>query len=214
MRIRRFSDVLYVEFCDVIDPECNSKVIALDEAMTANRPKWLIEAVPSYGSLALVVDPTASTETAMSRELEEFCTEALRAGSVRKGRLHRLSVRYGSEYGPDLSFVARNGKITEEEVIAIHTSKEYVCYMLGFTPGFAYLGDLDKRISAPRLDSPRLKVSAGSVGIAGNQTGFYGVESPGGWRIIGRLQESTFDVRKQPPSTVLPGDRVRFVSVR
>jgi inhibitor of KinA len=150
----------------------------------------------------------------MNHDLEEICTQALRVGSVHKGKLHRLAVRYGGEYGPDLAFVARNGKITEEEVIAIHTSKEYVCYMLGFTPGFAYLGDLDEKIAAPRLDSPRLKVPAGSVGIAGNQTGFYGVESPGGWRIIGRLQDATFDVRKQPPSTVIPGDRVRFVSVR
>jgi inhibitor of KinA len=123
-------------------------------------------------------------------------------------------VRYGGEYGPDLGLVARNAKITEEEVVAIHTSREYFCYMLGFTPGFAYLGNLDDRIATPRLETPRLRVPAGSVGIAGNQTGFYGVESPGGWRIIGRLETVTFDARKEPPSTVLPGDRVRFLSVQ
>jgi KipI family sensor histidine kinase inhibitor len=125
-----------------------------------------------------------------------------------------LPVKYGGEFGPDIGFVARNAGISEEEVIAIHTSREYLCYMLGFTPGFAYLGDLDDRIAAPRLETPRLKVAAGSVGIAGNQTGFYGVESPGGWRVIGRLRVATFDVRKEPPSSVLPGDRVKFLSVK
>jgi len=104
--------------------------------------------------------------------------------------------------------------MTEEEVTAIHTSKDYLCYMLGFTPGFAYLGDLDDRIAAPRLDTPRLRVPAGSVGIAGNQTGFYGVESPGGWRIIGRLESVTFDMGREPPSAILPGDKVRFLSVK
>jgi KipI family sensor histidine kinase inhibitor len=128
--------------------------------------------------------------------------------------LHQLKVRYGGEHGPDLGFVAKNAGITAEEVVAIHTSREYLCYMIGFTPGFAYLGNLDDKIAAPRLETPRLKVAAGSVGIAGNQTGFYGTESPGGWRIIGRLQAVTFDVGREPPSTILPGDRVRFLSVK
>lgn len=213
MRIRRFSNILYVEFCDAIDPDCNSKVLALDRAMAAKSPSWLLEAVPSYGSLALVVDPTRSSEPAIAGELEEICASALQAGPARTGRLRQLPVRYGGEYGPDLGFVARNAKIAEEEVIAIHTSREYLCYMLGFTPGFAYLGNLDDRITAPRLEAPRLKVPAGSVGIAGNQTGFYGVESPGGWRIIGRLGTATFDLGREPPSTILPGDRIRFLRV-
>lgn len=173
----------------------------------------MMEAVPSYGSLALIVDPTQSSEAGITQELKEIA-DALSPGPARAGRLHQLPVRYGGGYGPDLGFVARNAKMTEEEVIAIHTSREYLCYMLGFTPGFAYLGDLDGRIAAPRLDTPRLRVPAGSVGIAGNQTGFYGVESPGGWRIIGRLESVTFDVGREPPSTILPGDRVRFLSVQ
>ena len=213
MRIRRFSNIIYVEFCDVVDPDCNSKVLSLDSVLAARSPTWLVEAVPSYGSLALVVDPTESSETGITQELKE-AVDALPLGPARTGRLHQLSMRYGGEYGPDLGFVARNAKMTEEEVTAIHTSKDYLCYMLGFTPGFAYLGDLDDRIAAPRLDTPRLRVPAGSVGIAGNQTGFYGVESPGGWRIIGRLESVTFDMGREPPSAILPGDKVRFLSVK
>jgi inhibitor of KinA len=214
LRIRRFSNIIYVEFCDVVDPDCNSKVLSLDRALAARSSDWLLEAVPSYGSLALLVDTTHTTATAITDELTEICASSLQAGPAPTGKLHQLPVRYGGEYGPDLGFVARNAGTTEQEAIAIHTSKEYLCYMLGFTPGFAYLGDLDDKIATPRLETPRLRVAAGSVGIAGNQTGFYGVESPGGWRIIGRLQMTTFDVGKEPPSAVLPGDRVRFLSVK
>ena len=174
----------------------------------------MLEAVPSYGSLALLVDTNQATARAMAEELSKICASIQSAGPRKEGRLHELPVKYGGENGPDIGFVARNAGISEEEVIAIHTSREYLCYMLGFTPGFAYLGDLDDRIAAPRLDTPRMKVAAGSVGIAGNQTGFYGVESPGGWRVIGRLQITTFDAGKKPPSSILPGDRVRFLSVK
>lgn len=213
MRIRRFSNVVYVEFCDKVDADCNAKVQSLDRALAARQPSWLLEAVPSYGSLALLVD-SRSTFSAVGDELAEISSSLPPVTREESGKLHQLPVRYGGEYGPDLEFVARNSGISEEEVIAIHTSREYRCYMLGFTPGFAYLGDLDDRIATPRLETPRLKVAAGSVGIAGHQTGFYGVESPGGWRLIGRLQAGTFDVRKKPPSSILPGDRVRFLSVK
>lgn len=214
MRIRRFSNVIYVEFCDRIDPYCSSKVVSLDRMLAARSPRWLIEAVPSYGSLALLVDTNQSTPQAVDAELSEICASIPPASRASEGRLHELPVRYGGEYGPDIAFVARNAGISEDEVVAIHTSKEYLCYMLGFTPGFTYLGNIDDRIAVPRLETPRLKVAAGSVGIAGNQTGFYGVESPGGWRVIGRLQTKTFDVKNEPPSSVLPGDRVRFLSVK
>lgn len=182
--------------------------------LAARSPRWLIEAVPSYGSLALLVDTNQSTPQAVDAELSEICALIPPASRASEGRLHELPVRYGGEYGPDIAFVARNAGISEDEVVAIHTSKEYLCYMLGFTPGFTYLGNIDDRIAVPRLETPRLKVAAGSVGIAGNQTGFYGVESPGGWRVIGRLQTKTFDVKNEPPSSVLPGDRVRFLSVK
>lgn len=171
----------------------------------------MMEAVPSYGSLALLVDTTKSSAQAIANEVREICSSSLSAGPARAGKSHKLPVRYGGDDGPDLGFVARNSGITEDDVVRIHTSREYLCYMLGFTPGFAYLGNLDDKIATPRLETPRLKVAAGSVAIAGNQTGFYGVESPGGWRIIGRLQALTFDAAKNPPSTILPGDRVRFL---
>ena len=203
-----------MEFCDTIDPECNSSVLSLDRALAARSPDWLLEAVPSYGCLALVVDPARSTKEAITNELKEVCASVQAAVPYQGGRLHQLPVRYGGEFGPDLGFVARSAGVAEDEVVKIHTSREYHCYMLGFTPGFVYLGGVDDKIAVPRLETPRLKVAAGSVGLAGNQTGFYGMESPGGWRVIGRLQVATFDVGKEPPSSILPGDRVRFLSVK
>ena len=158
----------------------------------------------------MVVDLERSPASAIAGELAEI-SSSLQSVPPREGRLHRMPVRYGGEYGPDLPAVARRTGLTEEEVVSVHTAREYTCYMLGFTPGFAYLGNLDDRIATPRLETPRLKVPAGSVGIAGNQTGFYGVESPGGWQIIGRLVTTTFDPKRKPPSTVSPGDRVGFV---
>ena len=212
MRIRRYSNVVYVEFCDKIDVDCNSEVLGLDEELRSRSPPWMLEAIPSYGSLAILIDPNSDPDS-VARELADLCDTIPGPKARRVGRLHELRVRYGGEYGPDLDYVARNARVSEEEAVRIHTSKVYVCYMLGFTPGFAYLGDLDDRLVTPRLETPRLRVAAGSVGIAGNQTGFYGVESPGGWRLIGRLEEVTFDARKDPPSSILPGDRVRFLSV-
>lgn len=213
MRVRSFSNVVYVEFCESIDLECNSRVHSLDRALATNRPAWLLEAVPSYSSLALVVDPTVLGSAAIAGELKRMYDSIAASDLPRAGTSHELPVRYGGEDGPDIGFVAATAGVTVEQVIQLHTSRKYHCYMLGFTPGFVYLGDVDDRIAVPRLETPRLKVPAGSVGIAGKQTGFYGVESPGGWRIIGRLQAMTFDAEREPPSTISPGDSVKFVRV-
>jgi KipI family sensor histidine kinase inhibitor len=114
--------------------------------------------------------------------------------------------------GPDLQRVADHGRLAVKEVIDLHTSVEYLVYCIGFAPGFAYCGSVPEQIACPRLPSPRTRVLAGSVGIAGRQTGVYPVESPGGWNIIGRTSMALFDVRRDPPALLKPGDRIRFVA--
>jgi inhibitor of KinA len=128
-------------------------------------------------------------------------------------RTVEIPVCYGGEYGPDLEFVARHNGLDAEEVIRIHTAGEYLVYMIGFTPGFPYLGGLSARIAAPRLEKPRFKVPGGSVGIAGRQTGIYPLTAPGGWRLIGRTPLSLFTPALDPPCLLRPGDAVTFKAI-
>jgi inhibitor of KinA len=131
----------------------------------------------------------------------------------RKARVIDIPVRYGGADGPDLTEVAEHCGLTPEEVVRIHCSALYTVHMIGFMPGFPYLGGLDPRIAAPRKAEPRMRVPAGSVGIAGRQTGIYPLESPGGWQLIGRTDIRLFDPRRDPPALLRIGDRVRFVEV-
>ncbi len=124
-----------------------------------------------------------------------------------------IPVCYGGEYGPDLAFVAQHNHLGEAEVIRIHSAREYPVYLMGFTPGFPYLGGMDPAIAAPRLNTPRSRIPGGSVGIAGEQTGIYPVDSPGGWRIIGRTDLRLFDITSEPPFLLAPGDVVSFMPV-
>ncbi|BAJ00010.1 5-oxoprolinase subunit PxpB [Shewanella violacea] len=129
------------------------------------------------------------------------------------GRLIKIPVQYGGEYGPDLNFVAQYNKLEPQEVIAIHTSTQYSVLFLGFQPGFPYLDGLDKRLFTPRLATPRLSIPAGSVGIGGEQTGIYPAQSPGGWQLIGRSTVNLFDNDRTKPSLLSPGDTVQFIDI-
>lgn len=202
----------YVTFCHDVDLRCNSMVHKLDSILKKHSPPWLLESVPSYGTLALVVDRNKATSNEVEKEVRNLLRMASHEYEV-QGRLWELEVKYGGDEGPDLKEIAKEKGLSEDEVIRIHTSRVYTCYMLGFTPGFVYLGDVDPAIRVPRLSTPRTHVKGGSVGIAGKQTGFYGIDSPGGWRIIGRLKVKTFDINKDPPSLIQPGDRVKLVSL-
>lgn len=124
-----------------------------------------------------------------------------------------IPVLYGGEYGPDIENIATHNNLSIEEVIKIHTSGEYLVYMLGFTPGFPYLGGMDKRIATPRLKTPRTKIPGGSVGIAGEQTGVYPIESPGGWQLLGRTPLNFFDPNNEKPFLINAGEYIKFVQI-
>lgn len=130
-----------------------------------------------------------------------------------KERIVSIPVLYGGEVGPDLEYVAKHHGISPEEVIQIHSKNDYLVYMIGFAPGFPYLGGLDERIATPRKKTPRLQIAAGSVGIAGNQTGVYPLETPGGWQIIGRTPRKLFLPNQSPPTLLQSGDTIRFVPI-
>ena len=130
-----------------------------------------------------------------------------------KKKVWEIPVVYGGTYGPDLSAIAEHAGISEEEVIRIHSSKDYLIYMLGFLPGFTYLGGLDEKIHTPRLASPRVRIPAGSVGIGGSQTGIYPMDSPGGWQLMGMTPVKTYDPERETPILVESGDYIRFVPV-
>ncbi|EEB73079.1 5-oxoprolinase subunit PxpB [Thermococcus sp. AM4] len=210
MNLKPLGDsALLVSFGEVIDEETNDRVHALAGAIEKANFEWLIEVVPAYSSLAVIYDPKLIDFEGVKRAIQglEFSAEKF------EGKLVEIPVLYGGEYGPDLEFVAEYNGLTPEEVIEIHSKPVYRVYFLGFLPGFAYLGGMDERIATPRLEKPRLKVPAGSVGIAGKQTGIYPLESPGGWRLIGRTPLRLFNPSKEPPTLLQPGDRVKFVPI-
>ena len=136
----------------------------------------------------------------------------IKAGESRR-RVFEIPVCYGGQYGPDLANIAEHAGLTEEEVVKIHSSKDYLIYMLGFLPGFCYLGGLDERIHTPRLANPRLKINAGSVGIGGSQTGIYPLDSPGGWQLMGMTPVKTYDPDREVPILLSAGDYIRFIPV-
>ena len=203
---------LMVELGDEIDLEINRRIHALTRALAENPFPGLGEAVPSYRSLLVHYDPLHLSHA----EVESFVSAALREcrdADLPESRLVEIPTVYGGEHGPDIDFVAEHNGLTVEEVIHLHSQATYTVYMLGFTPGFPYLGGLPQVLATPRLDSPRQRVPAGSVGIAGEQTGVYPLATPGGWRLIGWTPVALFDPTRTPPALLHPGDRVCFVPV-
>ena len=169
------------------------------------------EVVPGMNNLTVELDPAAADLEKLLRDLTAAWSES-KAVTLRSRRIEIL-VEYGGTAGPDLDEVARHVQLSAAEVVRLHSGGEYSVLFLGFLPGFAYLGGLDKRLAMPRRAQPRLAVPAGSVGIGGEQTGIYPSASPGGWRLIGRTASRLFDPSLSPPSLLLPGDTVKFVDV-
>ena len=201
---------LVVEFGDEISQEVNRKVLALAAALENSSLPGLGELVPTYRSLLINYDPlslSCGEVRVLASQVLQGCEEKPQLAL----RVVEIPVVYGGEFGPDIGFVAEHSGLSVAEVVSLHSGVTYTVYMLGFSPGFAYLGGMPKAIATPRLETPRTLVPAGSVGIAGEQTGIYPIATPGGWRLIGRTTLELFDPERDPPTLMRAGDQVRFV---
>ena len=209
---------LLIEFGSGIDPEVNTRVYRLAGQIEAAGNPAVVELVPTYRSLLVQYDPLVGDYVEMSRFADEMVASVADSpDSAAEPKVIELPVVYGGDDGPDLEAVAEHAGLSLEEVIEIHSGVGYRVYMIGFAPGFPYLGGLDERIACPRLKTPRIRVPAGSVGIAESQTGVYPNASPGGWQLIGRTAVKLFDPNvtdaNGSPSLITPGSEVRFIPV-
>lgn len=205
---------IVVEFGDTISPEINDRVYELLRRVEAAGDSHVTELVPTYRSLLVQYDAESVSFDEMREILAPMLEPAETAGHEAGTRtVFELPVAYGGEHGPDLEAVASHTGLSPEQIIEIHSSTAYRVFMLGFAPGFPYLGGMDPAIACPRLKTPRTRVPAGSVGIAESQTGVYPNQSPGGWQLIGRTPVRLFDPTADPPAVILPGSFVRFVPI-
>lgn len=212
MRIRECGDsMLLVEFEPVIDPIVNEQVIALAARLRARRARGVRDVAPGYCTVGVHFDPLQTDLAALEGAIAAEASVIERLDELPDRSPIEIGVVYGGEAGPDLAAVADRAGCSPAEVIERHAERTYRVYMLGFVPGFAYMGRVDPRIASPRHRVPRERVPAGSVGIAGEQTGVYPVASPGGWQLIGRTECVMFDATRVQPSLLAPGDLVRFV---
>ena len=214
MTIRPCGDaMLLVELEPAIDPVINERAIQLAARLRDRRARGVRDVAPGYSTLGIHYDPLQTDVAALEQAIEsEFA--ALASLETRADRaVIEIPVSYGGVGGPDLDAVAAHAGCSPGEVIARHSARTYRVYMLGFVPGFAYMGRVDPSLAAPRHRVPRERVPAGSVGIAGLQTGVYPVDSPGGWQLVGHTRTVMFDATREPPSLLAAGDLVRFVPI-
>lgn len=201
--------MVLVEFANEISPEVHREVYRLFRLGTDARIAGIVEWVPSYRSLGVIYDPLQVSSSQVIEQLKQLRASEAQLPQGAERHLE-VPVAYGGEFGPDLSFVAEFHGFTAEQVVSLHSGAEYRVYLIGFMPGFPYLGGLPPELATPRLESPRDSVPAGSVAIGGQQTGIYPSKSPGGWRLIGRTPLRLFDFRNPQPSLLQVGDRVTF----
>ncbi|MGH7046296.1 MAG: 5-oxoprolinase subunit PxpB [Stellaceae bacterium] len=199
---------LTVEFGDRVDRAVNDAVLRLDQALRAEPPFGVIEAVPTFRSLTIHYDPSATSRADLERAVAHLVDET--RGSRRDARRWRVPVCYEGAFAPDLAEVARLTRLAPAEIVTLHHAPGYRVYMLGFLPGFPYLGDLPEALRLPRRAEPRLRVPAGSVSIATSLTAIYPYESPGGWHLVGVTPIRLFDPARSPPALLAPGDAVVF----
>lgn len=199
-----------VELGDAIKPEINAQVRNLMLAIENRKVPGVVDIVPTYRSLLVQYEPLKISYEHLTATIEEVA-RGLDHIKVESPKVVHIPTLYGGEYGPDLEFVAKHNELTSDDVVKLHSGTDYLVYMMGFAPGFPYLGGLPKKLVTPRLQTPRVRIPAGSVGIAEAQTGVYPVASPGGWRLIGRTPLQLFDPGRNPPALVRAGDYIRFV---
>jgi inhibitor of KinA len=210
---------ILVEFGSAIDEPTRLLVRASYEQLCSRPLAGVVDIVPAFASIAVHYDPAqlatsrgATAHAAIASAIEQVLrtTVAMTAG---ESRLTEIPVCYHPSVAPDIEEVATHAGLTTDQVVELHTAPDYVVHMIGFLPGFPYLGGLDARLTTPRRSTPRTHVPAGSVGIGGSQTGVYSIDSPGGWQLIGRTATRLFDVERNPPVLLKLGDRVRFRAI-
>ena len=202
-----------IDFGQVIDPTINRHIRQTIERIKELQLEGIIELVPTYCALLVEYDAMLYSYSEICNIIEPTLEEGMANTTNELVTVVEVPTVYGGEFGPDLSFVASHNHLSEDEVISIHSGTDYLVYMLGFIPGFTYLGGMDSRIATPRLSSPRTLIPAGSVGIAGEQTGTYPSDSPGGWQIIGRTPVTMYDISKAQAALLKAGDYVRYVPI-
>lgn len=204
---------IVVEFGDIIDEDINRKVINLMKNIeSSSLINSIYEMIPTYRSIMIIYNPLKITFNDLINSVKNIeCN--LKVLDKREKNIIKIPVLYGNDYGPDIDTVAKHNRLSIEEVIRLHSEAEYLVYMLGFTPGFTYLGGMNNKLETPRLDNPRVKIPEGSVGIAGKQTGVYPIESPGGWQLIGRTPIKLYNPKRENPILLKAGDYVKFTPI-
>jgi len=204
---------LLVELGGRISPDVNRRVRELFIMLEENPVKGVLETIPAYRSLLIIYDPLITNTMLLQYQIEDLQKKS-EVIDIPEPKTVEIPVAYGGEFGPDLEWVARYHNIGVEEVIQLHTGTSYQVYMIGFTPGFPYMGELPERLGTPRRETPRTTIPEGSVAIAQRQTGIYPVESPGGWHILGRTPMKLFNPLQIPPTLLEMGDLVRFFPIK
>ena len=203
---------LLIVFGDEISPEINKRISAAVQLLKMQHIKGVVDLIPSYTALLINYNPQVISFAEIRSRGEKILAMDVKTESGAK-TIVEIPVCYGGEYGPDLQNIADHAGLTPEEVVRIHSSRDYLIYMLGFLPGFCYLGGLDERIHTPRLANPRIKIREGSVGIGGSATGIYPMESPGGWQLMGMTPVKTFDASREVPILLEAGQYIRFIPI-